>query len=85
MTAIGLTGSVWQMNPSLRFGADGDRSLPDVAGNGERAFGKGWRQGDDGNQNAVPAVISAAEHPTPSGFDRLRHRMAKAPPVAAIA
>jgi hypothetical protein len=65
------------MNPSFRFGADGDRSLLVLSGNGERGFRRGWRRARDGNRNAVLAVLSATEHPTPRNPDRLGHRMRK--------
>ena len=73
MAATGLTGGVWQMNPSFRFGADGDRGLQVLWENGERVSCRGWRQGGDGNRNSVLAVLSATEHLTPHSLDRLRH------------
>ncbi len=62
------------MNPSFRFDAEGDRSLQVLWEDGERVFCRGWRQGGDGNRNAVLAVLSTTEHPTPHSLDRLRHR-----------
>ncbi len=61
------------MNPSSWFGADGDR-IPEVLWeDGERLFCRGWRDGVDGNRNAVLGVLPAAEHPTPASLDRLAH------------
>jgi PAS domain S-box-containing protein len=40
---------------------------------GERVFCRGWRNGVDGERNAVLAVLPAAEHPTPGSLDRLTH------------
>jgi PAS domain S-box-containing protein len=40
---------------------------------GERVFCRGWRDGVDGDRNAVLAVLSAAERPTPGNLDRLTH------------
>jgi serine/threonine protein kinase len=40
---------------------------------GERVFCRGWRVGGDGDRGAVLVVLPAAEHPSPSGLDRLTH------------
>jgi hypothetical protein len=72
MAATGLTGSVWQMKQSFRFGADGNRSLQVLWGNGERVFRRGRRQGSNGNRSAVLAVLPAAEHPRPHRLNRVR-------------
>ena len=38
---------------------------------GERAFRRGWRLGDDGKRCAVLLVAPAADHPSRSSLDRL--------------
>jgi PAS domain S-box-containing protein len=50
-----------------------DRSSQVLWEDGEHAFCRGWRLGDDGNRNAVLVVLPAAEHPSPSSLDRLAH------------
>src|SRR6516164_1917513 len=40
---------------------------------GERVFSRGWRLDDNGNRLAVLLVAPAADHPSPSRLDRLRH------------
>src|SRR5947209_5944314 len=60
------------MNPSSWFDAPGDTGLQVLWEDGERIFCRRWRD-DDGNRNAVLAVLPAAEHPTPGSLDRLAH------------
>jgi hypothetical protein len=72
MAATGLTGSVWQMNPSFRFGADTDRSLQALWWNGERVFRRGRRRGGNDNRSAVLAVLPATENRRPHLLKRLR-------------
>jgi hypothetical protein len=52
------------MDASSWFGA---------GGNGERLFCRRWRDGGDGDRQAVLAVLPAAEHPTPDSLNRLTH------------
>src|SRR6516165_6908201 len=40
---------------------------------GERVFSRGWRLDDNGNRLAVLLVIPAADHPSRSRLDRLKH------------
>jgi PAS domain S-box-containing protein len=40
---------------------------------GDRVFCRGWRDGDDGDRNAVLVVLPAAEHPTSASLNRLTH------------
>ena len=61
------------MIPSSAIKVGGDISLQVVSQDGERIFCRGWREGADGNRNAVLAVLPAAEHPTPATLDRLAH------------
>jgi hypothetical protein len=61
------------MNPSIRFDADGDRSFTVLWEDGDRVFCRGRRRSDDGDRDAVLAVLPAAEHPTPASLDRLAH------------
>ena len=58
------------MNPLSWFGVDGDRSLQVLWEVGERVFYRGERHAD-GHRAAVPAVLPAAEHPTPATIGRL--------------
>jgi PAS domain S-box-containing protein len=58
------------MNPSLRFGANGDGSLQVLWEDGERVFCRG-KSHADGDPAAVLVVLPAAEHPTPVTLDRL--------------
>src|ERR1700736_1117317 len=50
-----------------------DSSLQVLWEDGERVFCRGWRDGVDGDRNAVLAVHLAAEHPTPGSLNRLTH------------
>src|SRR5262252_7970665 len=40
---------------------------------GERVFSRGWRLDDNGNPLAVLLVTPAADHPSRSRLDRLKH------------
>ena len=40
---------------------------------GERVFSRGWRLDDNGNRLAVLLVTPAADHPSRSRLDRLKH------------
>jgi PAS domain S-box-containing protein len=61
------------MNPSSWFDAGVDRRLQVLWEDGERIFCRRWRDGADGDQNAVLAVLPAAEHPTPGSLNHLTH------------
>ncbi len=61
------------MDPSVRFGAEGDDGLQVLWEDGERVFCRAWRLGADGNRGAVLAVLPAAEHPPPASLARLAH------------
>ena len=61
------------MNQPFRFGVDGDSSFQVLWEDGERVFCRAWRQGADGDQDAVLAVSPAGEHPKPATLDRLAH------------
>jgi PAS domain S-box-containing protein len=61
------------MNLSSWFDAGGDSKLQVLWEDGERVFCRGWRDGVDGDRNAVLAVLPAAERPTPGSLDRLTH------------
>src|ERR1700738_2549781 len=50
-----------------------DSSLQVLWEDGERVFCRGWRDGVDGDRNALLAVLLAAEHPTPGSLNRLTH------------
>jgi serine/threonine protein kinase len=54
-------------------GVNADGSGQVLWEDGERVFRRGWRLGDDDTQSAVLVVQPAAEHPSPSGLDRLTH------------
>jgi PAS domain S-box-containing protein len=66
-------GEVRQMNPSSWFDDGGYNSLRVLWEDGERVFCRGWREGADGDRNALLAVLLAAEHPTPGSLNRLTH------------
>jgi hypothetical protein len=51
--------------------SDGDSHV--LWEDGERAFRRGWRPGDDSKQRAVLIVLLAAEHPSRASLDRLTH------------
>jgi serine/threonine protein kinase len=61
------------MDPSLRFGADGESSIQVLWEHGERNFCRAWRRAANGKQDAVLVVLPAAEHPIPATLDRLAH------------
>jgi serine/threonine protein kinase len=61
------------LNPSTRFGAEGDSNFQVLWEDGDRVFCRGWRQGANGERDAVLTVLPAAEHPTPASLDRLAH------------
>jgi hypothetical protein len=61
------------LNPSSRFGADGDSGLSVLWEDGERVFCRAWREADNGDRTAVLAVVPASEHPSPNCLDRLVH------------
>jgi serine/threonine protein kinase len=61
------------LNPSARFGADGDSSFEVLWEEGDYVFCRGWRQGANGERDAVLTVLPAAEHPTSASLDRLAH------------
>jgi PAS domain S-box-containing protein len=61
------------LNPTSRFGAQGDGSLQVLWEDGERVFCRGWRPDTEGNRGAVLAVLPAAEHPPPTSLARLAH------------
>ncbi|MBV9266562.1 MAG: protein kinase, partial [Acidobacteriaceae bacterium] len=60
----------------LQFGADWSRKLQIAWEDSERAFFRGSRVDPDGNENRILAVVPAAEHPTPSSIERLKHEYA---------
>jgi hypothetical protein len=76
MAATGLTGSVWQMNPSFWFRRWLGSWPPGLVGEWRRRFRKGWPRRRRQSE-AVLAVISVTEHTTPRSLDRLRHRTRK--------
>src|ERR1700730_17869403 len=61
------------MSLSFSRGAGGPSSLAVLWEDGERVFCRGWCDGANGDRNAFLAVLPAAEHPTPSGLNRLTH------------
>jgi PAS domain S-box-containing protein len=62
------------MNPSSWFGASGHNSIGEVLWeDGERVVCRRWRDGADGERNALLAVLPAADHPTPDSLNRLTH------------
>jgi len=61
------------MNPSSWFDSGVDGSLQMLWEDGERIFCRKWRDGADGDRNAVLAVLPAAEHSTPDSLNRLTH------------
>jgi PAS domain S-box-containing protein len=61
------------LNQPFRFGVDGDSSFQILWEDGERVFCRAWRQGADGDRDAVLAVSPAGEHPKPATLDRLAH------------
>jgi serine/threonine protein kinase len=64
------------MNPSSWFDVGGDRGLRVAWEDGDRVFCRGWRDGADGDRNAVLVVLPATEHPTRDSLDRLTHEYA---------
>ena len=62
-----------QLNPSTRFGADGDRNFQVLWEDGDRVFCRAWRRDGDGSRHVVLAVLPAAEHPTAATLNRLAH------------
>jgi hypothetical protein len=61
------------LNPSSRFGVDGDSGFQVLWEDGERVFCRAWRRGGDGDRDPVLAVSPAGEHPLPATLDRLAH------------
>jgi PAS domain S-box-containing protein len=61
------------MNPSSWFDVGGDGGLRVVWEDGDRVFCRGWRDGADGDRNAVLVVLPAAQHPTLDSLNRLTH------------
>ncbi|HEY6721454.1 MAG TPA: AAA family ATPase, partial [Burkholderiales bacterium] len=61
------------MNPSSWFDVGGDSGLRVVWEDGDRVFCRGWRDGADGDRNAVLVVLPAAQHPTLDSLNRLTH------------
>jgi PAS domain S-box-containing protein len=61
------------MNLSSWFDAGGNSGLQVLWEDGDRVLCRGWRNGVDGERNAVLAVFPAAEHPTPGSLSRLAH------------
>jgi PAS domain S-box-containing protein len=66
------TGSS-QMTPSSPSGVYPDGDFQFLWEDGERAFYRGWRLGDDGDRSAALFVLPAAEQPPRSSLDRLNH------------
>src|SRR5437762_7348126 len=64
------------MNPSSWFDSRMDSSLQMLWEDGERIFCRKWRDGVDGERNAVLVVLPAAEHSTPGSLNRLTHEYA---------
>ena len=54
-------------------GGKEEGSLQVLWEDGERVFGRGWRQRADGHRVAVLAVVPVVEHPSPDTLDRLAH------------
>jgi PAS domain S-box-containing protein len=54
----------------------GNNGLEILWQDGERVFCRGWRQGDDGRDRAVLAVLPAGEQPSPAILDRFAHEYA---------
>jgi PAS domain S-box-containing protein len=61
------------MNLSSWFDAGPGSSLRVVWEDGDRVFYRGWRDGADGEQNAVLVVAPSGETPTYDTLNRLRH------------
>src|SRR3981189_3309522 len=64
---------VRQMSPSSWFDAGPGSSPRVVWEDGDRVFCRGWRDGADGDQNAVLVVLPCGEPPTRDSLNRLRH------------
>src|SRR5260370_40088196 len=69
----GLAVESRQMTPSSGLDAGVDSSFQFLWEDGERILCRRWRDGADGDRNAVLAVLPAAEHPTPGSLNRLTH------------
>ncbi|HTJ90838.1 MAG TPA: AAA family ATPase [Acidocella sp.] len=61
------------LNPPSRLGVEGDSGLQVLWQDGECVFCRAWRQGANGDRDAVLAVSPAGEHPVPATLDRLTH------------
>jgi PAS domain S-box-containing protein len=61
------------MSPSSWFDAGPGSSPQVVWEDGDRVFCRGWRDGADGDQNAVLVVLPCGEPPTRDSLNRLRH------------
>jgi hypothetical protein len=61
------------MVPHSLIGAYLDGSSQVLWEDGERAFRRGWRPDDSGEQRAILIVLPAADHPFRSSLDRLTH------------
>ena len=61
------------MAPHLLTGAYLDGSSQVLWEDGERAFRRGWRPDDSGEQRAILIVLPAADHPFRSSLDHLTH------------
>ncbi len=68
-----LADGVWQLDLFFPFGGTEEDSLQVLWEDGERVFGRGWRQRADGHRLAVLAVVPVVEHPSPDTLDRLAH------------
>ena len=61
------------MNPSSLFDAVGVSKVEVLWEDGERLLCRGWRDGVDGDQKAVLAVLLPVEHPALGSLSRLTH------------
>ena len=61
------------LNPPSRLGVEGDSSFQVLWEDGACVFCRTWRQGANGDRDAVLTVSPAGAHPIPATLDRLAH------------
>jgi len=65
-----------QLDPTSWSGADRENSFQVLWEDGDRVLCRGWRQGANGDRNAVLTLLPVAEHPTRASLERLAHAYA---------
>ena len=67
---------IMQLDPTSWSGADRENSFQVLWEDGDRVLCRGWRQGANGDRNAVLTLLPVAEHPTRASLERLAHAYA---------